>query len=221
MRGFKAESAYLAAKSWAESLSKINDAEHRVVAVTSSLAFTIGPRKDGKAECAMFVGKSCTPKRFYKFASMERAEAWRVEQVEADLRRRDHIAAQAEVRRIKAQAFVMPYKVGDVLHGSWGYDQTNCEFYEVTRIVGKRTVEIRGLKHVTVPGSEGFMCEYVTPAAGEDRFVERDTRIQDSEGRATSGSLRRVVDVNGSINLNGHCHLTKWEGGRAYSSHYA
>jgi hypothetical protein len=31
-----------------------------------------------------------------------------------------------------------PLKVGDQLYTSWGYDQTNVEFYAVTRVSGKR-----------------------------------------------------------------------------------
>lgn len=35
--------------------------------------------------------------------------------------------------------------IGDVLVASWGYDQTNYDYYQVTRLVGKRSVEIREL----------------------------------------------------------------------------
>ncbi|MDR0576110.1 MAG: hypothetical protein LBI87_00860 [Candidatus Accumulibacter sp.] len=33
--------------------------------------------------------------------------------------------------------------VGDVLMASWGYEQTNIDYYEVTRLVGRHSVEIR------------------------------------------------------------------------------
>jgi hypothetical protein len=36
-------------------------------------------------------------------------------------------------------------KVGDILDSSWGYDQTNIDYYEVVRVVGPHTVEIREL----------------------------------------------------------------------------
>lgn len=38
--------------------------------------------------------------------------------------------------------FSTQLKEGDVLSGSWGYDQTNAEVYRVVRVLGKRQVEI-------------------------------------------------------------------------------
>jgi len=56
-------------------------------------------------------------------------------------------------------------KVGDILRCSWGYEQTNVDYYEVTALVGKSSVEIREIacasvetlsmqgKSVPLPGS--------------------------------------------------------------------
>lgn len=38
---------------------------------------------------------------------------------------------------------VRQLEVGDILRSSWGYDQTNIDFYEVTALIGERMVEIR------------------------------------------------------------------------------
>lgn len=49
---------------------------------------------------------------------------------------------QTVARRQKAQADKKAQpntlKAGDILHTSWGYDQTNVDFYAVTRVSGKR-----------------------------------------------------------------------------------
>ena len=37
-------------------------------------------------------------------------------------------------------------EVGDVLRCSWGYEQTNIDFYQVTRMVGKKSVELRAIR---------------------------------------------------------------------------
>lgn len=34
-------------------------------------------------------------------------------------------------------------KVGDILYTSWGYEQTNIEFYQVVNLVGKKSVSVR------------------------------------------------------------------------------
>lgn len=33
-------------------------------------------------------------------------------------------------------------KVGDILYSSWGYDQTNIDYYKVVKLVGKNSVKI-------------------------------------------------------------------------------
>lgn len=52
--------------------------------------------------------------------------------------------------------------VGDVLYSSWGYDQTNVDFYKVVRRTASSVWLVRiGARHV--PGSEGFMSERTVP----------------------------------------------------------
>src|SRR4030067_498516 len=40
-------------------------------------------------------------------------------------------------RKVKRIAFKNPAKVGDILSCSWGYDQTNVDFYQVVKVSGK------------------------------------------------------------------------------------
>lgn len=44
-----------------------------------------------------------------------------------------------EARKVEPRGL----EVGDVLRASWGYDQTNVDYYEVTSLVGDRMVEVR------------------------------------------------------------------------------
>lgn len=48
-----------------------------------------------------------------------------------------------EKRKETRKEFVHSLKVGDILESSWGYDQTNISFYQVTKLVGTKSVEIR------------------------------------------------------------------------------
>jgi hypothetical protein len=57
------------------------------------------------------------------------------------------------------------FKVGDVLYQSWGYDQTNIDFFEIVGVLPK-SVKIRRIGEKMVKGSGGFMCENVTPDTG-------------------------------------------------------
>jgi len=33
-------------------------------------------------------------------------------------------------------------KIGDIFYSSWGYDQTNIDYYMVTKLIGKTMIEI-------------------------------------------------------------------------------
>lgn len=54
-----------------------------------------------------------------------------VKQMEA---KQDRHTAQREAKRQARAAFVNPYKVGNFLYSSWGYDQTNREFYQILEV---------------------------------------------------------------------------------------
>ena len=81
------------------------------------------------------------------------------------------ITAEAKERKRLARArFQNPYKMGDILHHSWGYDQTNCDFYQVVE-VKKASVVLRPIGAKTVEGSEGFMSDSLMP--NRDDFITK------------------------------------------------
>lgn len=63
-----------------------------------------------------------------------------------------------------------PCKVGDLFCMSWGYDQTNVNYFQVTRVSDKG-VWVREVGAKSVPGTQGFMCETVAPNPGH--FLDR------------------------------------------------
>lgn len=73
--------------------------------------------------------------------------------------------------------------VGDVVYNSWGYDQTNVDFYQVTAVIGKRTVEVRQLAREIV--ADGRDCGQCVPKP--NHFV----------GEA----MRKTVDAYNSVNV--------------------
>ncbi len=61
-------------------------------------------------------------------------------------------------------------KVGDIFNMSWGYDQTNNNFFQVTRVSDKG-VWVREIGCKGVAGTQGFMCQNVVPV--KDNFLDR------------------------------------------------
>ncbi len=78
----------------------------------------------------------------YRFKTEASRAAWiggLIERAAAEATRKTARSAE------KAEARAKPHdlQVGDVLRSSWGYDQTNIDYYEVTRLVGSQMVEYR------------------------------------------------------------------------------
>lgn len=116
-------------------------------------------------------------------------------------------AYKAEIKQARKEA-ACPFQVGDILTGSWGYDQTNQEFCQIIAISGKK-ITLRNLAHKTVPGSEGFMCEMVKPV--KNRFY----------GEPFSRIAQTYNGNDWYVKYNDHCDLSTWNGKPKYASHYA
>lgn len=132
----------------------------------------------GGQPCAVgFFGKSDKPALNYRYATKER----RAESLAAWMKRMDEWQASKDAAKAKKkETLAKPQellKVGDVLQCSWGYDQTNIDYYEVTKLVGKRTVEIRKIACESVETE--FMQGRSVPAKGE--YIGEPMRKQVSE----------------------------------------
>ncbi len=101
------------------------------------------------------------------------------------------------------------FKIGDILHYSWGYDQTNAEFYQVTEVKDK-TIIIREIASRSVPGSEGFMSESLV--AVSNKFLEKKGPLTKHPQPQKDGPGYVRMDY-GSASL--------WRGQPCYSSWYA
>lgn len=100
-----------------------------------------------------FRGKAQKPSFHYSFKTTERRSeycfGWLCDQAEAEASIAERKAKEAAERA----SFVTGFMVGDVIHYSWGYEQTNPEFYQVIEVKGKSVV-IRRIKQETATGSE-------------------------------------------------------------------
>lgn len=114
------------------------------------------------------------------------------------------LEAKAERKR-KASEFRHTLKVGDVVHTSWGYDQTNVTFFEVTRVVSDKSVAIRPIRSRVE--QTGTMSGRAYPRPGE--FCGEET-------------VRRVREGNIVVNAE-HGHYPAFPGGAegCFTSWYA
>jgi len=72
-----------------------------------------------------------------------------------------HSADYKTKKASEKSAWINPAKVGDILVSSWGYDQTNVDFYAVTKVSGKRV----WIREIAADYQEtGFMSGKTWPA---------------------------------------------------------
>lgn len=90
-----------------------------------------------------FAGRAEKPSFFYRFSTKERAMEY-VINWQAGLIERQ--AKKAE-RQAEKKSFEHNVQVGDIFYTSWGYDQTNIDFYQVISVKGQ-TAEIREIEPI-------------------------------------------------------------------------
>lgn len=95
------------------------------------------------------------------------------------------------------------FQIGDILYSSWGYDQTNVDFYQVVKVTPS-TIGIRKIDSDLK--ATGFMCGHVTAKPGQ--FVSDEVMV-------------KRPDRNGYIKISSYASANKWDGKPKYQSWYA
>lgn len=115
----------------------------------------------GNPGAMVFSPKAKKPDWHYTFFN----EAQRTKRIaEWQEGRRLHAEFKAKMAADRAKPHTL--KVGDILNTHWGYEQTNIEFFEVTKVVSGRTVEVREIAAESSPET-GFMTatKWAVPGA--------------------------------------------------------
>lgn len=108
-----------------------------------------------------FRGTAGKPAFHYRFKDEQRREA-HIAQFFTGLQ--EHSNSVAE-RRKAASAFRHDVKVGDIFRASWGYDQTNIDYYEVVALIGQHMAEVREIQQQSK--ETGWLQGDCVPAPGK------------------------------------------------------
>lgn len=171
----------------------------------------VGENRNGKPRAVVFFGKQSNPVSDVWYRDDDRRRAHVTQMFEG---RRAHLKRTAESRASRV-AFVHDYKVGDIFHTSWGYDQTNVEFFQCVEVKGKYLIlrEIGQSTEATCP--DQWRTTPVKDSFLKPRF-EGDDRGLPIRRLAQQGGVK-IDDVR-----------TAWpvkpkivEGREVYESHYA
>lgn len=122
----------------------------------------------------------------------------RIQQYAAD--RRALLERKQKVRQ-EREEFKHELKVGDILYCSWGYDQTQVDFYEIVDLIGPTMVAMREVSQKVVR-SWRDAAEYV--AAEPGKFV--------------GSVLRKKVSPGNRVKINSYSSAYKWDGEPKYQT---
>jgi hypothetical protein len=161
----------------------------------------------------VFKGKAQKPMVNYSFSSEEKREEY-IDRVKRETDGK--IAGKQEEKYQKKKLvgeWVNSHKVGDIFSTSWGYDQTNVDFYQVVEVKPKSLV-LRELRQNLK--ESGFMCGTVTPIKNDfngDAFLSKI--ILRLFGTAKSG-----YELTESIKMGHYCG-SNWDKTPQLCSWYA
>lgn len=130
----------------------------------------------------MYLGKSAKPWKYYGCPT----EAKRDDGFSRHAQDARSIALSKATRKAESKAQAdKPHglQVGDVVRSSWGYEQTNVNHYQIVKVIGKRTVEVRAL------------------AEHEETTGDMTGRLAPVHGEFVGEVMRRQVDSLGQVNI--------------------
>lgn len=144
---------------------------------------------NGKPIAMGFAGKRTRPDFYYRFNSRDRLND-HLDQWQKNIASHNEYVAKQKAKRLQPTTL----KKGDILSGLWGYEQTNVTFYEVLKVVGKRSVEIQEIAQSL--DWSGGPTAYATPVKGS--FKEKP--------------MRKMVQNGSYISINSYLSVDPWDG---------
>lgn len=166
---------------------------------SGAVVFTYTIASTGKAAAIGYRARQSKTHAFHNvFANSERRSVAIINffQIERDRKQ------QKATDRQKRAEYIHDYQVGDVLYNSWGWEQTNVDFYQVVRVPSARTIAIRAIEANAT--ETGWLSGTCVPMPGSFKGPE----------------LIKRVGQGGHIAMEyGGCG--RWEGRPVYWSAYA
>lgn len=99
----------------------------------------------GRYAAIAYHGQATKPDWHYWYRTQESRQAKTNEHFENIASHAQRMQERAEKRK----AYRHTLQVGDVLKASWGYDQTNIDYWQVTAVVSGQTVELREIGSIS------------------------------------------------------------------------
>lgn len=149
----------------------------------------------GKLAALAFRAKAKNSYAHYSFKTEEARKQWLENQIAGFQARAERVAERKQARK----EFKHGYAIGDILDGSWGYEQTNWSYYQVVAKTDK-TVTLR-----EIAGSKEYYAhEQYKSLPIKDHFIG-DPEVH----KVTPGYSG---ESKGWVNINSYLGVSEWDG---------
>jgi len=139
---------------------------------------------------AVYEGKGWRPAAYYRFKEEER----RIEFIAERKGRADRQEQESKQLAVKYEEQAKSIKEGTILYSSWGYEQTNIDFYKVVKKINKKL--------------------WIVPISQRRSFEESDMSgscIADPE-TVTGEPFVKFINKWGGVTLNSFSWCGPWDG---------
>ena len=132
----------------------------------------------GAALCKAYRGRAARPYAYLRFRSMDRMEEWIREQKSAADSYETYRAERKIAKAANVEKMADSIQVGTILHASWGWEQTNNDFYQVVARPSRYKAVVREIcKNMDPDNGVGPMSGRVKPAPNHFKGPEVSYRI--------------------------------------------
>lgn len=135
-------------------------------------------------------------------------------------------------------------EIGQIFYASWGYDQTNIEFYKVVkktakmiwlRAIGQEYLEQTGFmsEYVTAdPENELFEYDWVKPESIKAGWEKVEVEWHECQNAQAAGYIKvrtpaiskhivKFYNGQAAVSMSSYKSAWSWDGQKKYQSHYA
>jgi len=141
--------------------------------------------------CTFYKGRKTKPNWNFRFKTLERLEA----KIQYEIALAETTLDEKAVRKQAQLEVAKTIKVGDIFRYSWGWEQTNVDFYQVISRKGKSSLVIRPIGLVSVRETSWGSDEVI--ASANDFLGDEETvRLNGDRFKRSCGSAYKVEDIN-------------------------
>ena len=134
-----------------------------------------------KVVALAYSGKRMKPDFHYNYKTPEAREIAVNKYVDGKLKQIADKLAYKEEQKTRNKERFASVKIGDIFHSSWGYDQTNCDFYKLIELKGTKGT-FMSIGNIDTERPSGYDSAYVKADVNGKTYGEPFTKLLKGDG---------------------------------------